>query len=210
MTDAIISGILLGLALVFSLGPAIFTIIKLRISYGLVSAYYFVAGVWISDFIWVFTANLFGGLLEKLMVHKLIVAVSGGSFLIGLGLFYLFFKKYHSREEIDNGIKIGAATHAKLFITGLLMNLLNPGVIALWFAAATKTIANEYTMNERILSFSICLSISMLADIFKIRLAGKLRKKLTDRNITRVNRLAGVMFILFGLILMIGIMKSKI
>jgi threonine/homoserine/homoserine lactone efflux protein len=207
MTDAIISGILLGLALVFSLGPAIFTILKLRISYGKVSAYYFVAGIWISDIIWVVTANLFGGLLKTLIVHKNLIGLTGGGFLMGLGVFYLFFKKYHSRDEIDSGIRIGAATHAKLFITGLLMNLLNPGVIALWFAAATKTITNAFSMNERIATFSLCLAISMTSDIFKVNLAGKIRRNLTDRNISIINRLAGTMFLLFGLALIIGTIK---
>lgn len=207
MTDAIITGTLLGLALIFSLGPAIFTILKLRISYGKSSAYYFVSGVWLSDIIWVVTANLFGGLLEKLINYKNLIGVTGGGFLMGLGIFYLFFKKYHSRDEIDSGIKIGAATHARLFITGLLMNLLNPGVIALWFAAATKTITNSFSMKERMVTFSICLFIMITSDILKINLAGLIRRKLTDRNITIINRLAGTMFLLFGLALIIGTIR---
>ena len=59
MTEAIVSGLLLGLALVFSVGPVIFTILKLRINYGISSAFYFIAGVWLSDLLWVLTANLF-------------------------------------------------------------------------------------------------------------------------------------------------------
>jgi len=208
MTDAILSGTLLGLALVFSLGPVVFTIIKLRISYGLASAYSFMAGVWLSDIIWVTTANLFGGLLENLIDHKLKIGITGGVFLIGLGVFYLFLKKYHSREEIDAGISIGASTYARLFLTGLFMNLLNPGVIALWFAAATKSIANAYTVNERLLSFSICLGIMMTADLLKIKLAGSLRNKLTDRNIAIINKISGLMFLLFGVALIIGVSRS--
>lgn len=207
MTDAIISGTLLGLALVLSLGPAVFTIIKLRISYGLSSAYYFVSGVWLSDIIWILTANFFGGLLENLIDYRVPIGIAGGTFLIGLGVFYLFFKKYHTREQIDSGISIGASTHARLFLTGLFMNLLNPGVIALWFAAATKTIANAFTANERLMAFSISLGMMMTADLFKINLAGKLRKKLTDRNITIINKLSGLMFLLFGIALLIGVLR---
>ena len=66
MTEAIIAGLLLGLALVFSVGPVIFTILKLRINYGLSSAFYFIAGVWLSDILWVVTANIFGSLLQSL------------------------------------------------------------------------------------------------------------------------------------------------
>ena len=196
MTDAIISGLLLGLALVFSVGPVIFTIIKLRINYGLASAFYFIGGVWLSDIFWVVIANAFSGLFENLITHRKPIGIAGGIFLISLGTYYLFFKKYHSKDDLDKGVKIGNATHARLFITGFLINTLNPGVIALWFAATTKSLSN--TFDERVVIFSICLLLNMSADIFKINLAGRLRKKLTDRNITIINKISGLMFLIFG------------
>jgi len=206
MTDAVISGLLLGLALVFSVGPVIFTIIKLRINYGLASAFYFIGGVWLSDVFWVVTANAFSGLFESLITYRKPIGITGGIFLISLGTYYLFFKKYHSKEDLDKGVKIGNATHARLFITGFLINTLNPGVIALWFAATTKSLSN--TFDERITIFSICLLMSMSADIFKINLAGRLRKKLTDRNIRIINKISGLMFLIFGTVLIIGVLWS--
>lgn len=203
MTDAIISGVLLGLALMFSVGPVIFTIIKLRINYGLASAFYFIAGVWLSDAFWVVTANAFSGLFENLVTYRKPIGIVGGVFLIALGMYYLFIKKYHTKEELDNGVKIGNATHAKLFITGFLINTLNPGVIALWFAAATKSLSN--TFDERVTIFSICLLLNMAADFLKIHLAGKLRRKLTDRNITIINKTSGSMFVIFGILLIAGV-----
>ena len=206
MTDAIISGLLLGLALVFSVGPVIFTIIKLRLNYGLASAFYFIGGVWLSDIFWVVIANAFSGLFESLVTHKRPIGIAGGVFLITLGTYYLLFKKYHSKEDLDKGVKIGNATHARLFITGFLINTLNPGVIALWFAATTKSLSN--TFDERVVIFSICLLLNMSADIFKINLAGRLRKKLTDRNITIINKISGLMFLIFGTVLIIGVLWS--
>jgi threonine/homoserine/homoserine lactone efflux protein len=208
MTDAIISGLLLGLALVFSVGPVIFTIIKLRINYGVASAFYFIIGVWLSDFLWVVTANFFGDMLGQLIVYKKAIGITGGLFLFSLGLFYLFFKKYHSKEELDKGIKIAGTTHARLFATGFLINTLNPGVIALWFAAATKSLSNTY--DQRIVIFSICLLLNMSADIFKINLAGRLRKKLTDKNIRIINKFSGLLFLAFGVALLIGVLYSSI
>ncbi len=209
MTDAILSGFLLGLALVFSVGPVIFKIIKLRINYGLVSAFYFIGGVWLSDILWVVTANFFSSSLTMLITYKKPIGVTGGLFLIALGIYYLFFKKYRTKEELDKGVKITGTTHVGLFITGFLINTLNPGVIALWFAATTKTIANAYTTNERIVAFSICLLLNMAADFFKINLAGKLRKKLNDRNIIIINRISGSLFLVFGLALMLGVLLAK-
>ena len=207
MTEAIIAGLLLGLALVFSVGPVIFTIIKLRINYGFISAFYFIAGVWLSDIFWVVAANATSSLLESLIIYKLQIGTTGGVFLIGLGLYYLFFKKYHSKQEMDDGVTIASSTHARLFITGFLINTLNPGVIALWLAAATKSISS--TLQEKIVTFSICLSMNIAADVFKINLAGKLRNKLNDKNIAIVNKISGCMFLAFGIALIVGVWFIK-
>ncbi|MEQ1554030.1 MAG: LysE family transporter [Ferruginibacter sp.] len=208
MTEAIISGLLLGLALVFSVGPVIFTILKLRINYGLASAFFFIAGVWLSDILWVVLANYFGNLLESLTAYKLQIGTIGGVFLIALGIYYLFFKKYHTKAELDNGVKIDASTHAKLFITGFLINTLNPGVIALWLAAATKSISS--TFQEKVATFVICISMNIASDFFKINLAGKLRNKLNDKNIVIINKISGLMFLVFGVVLMFGVWYSKL
>jgi threonine/homoserine/homoserine lactone efflux protein len=207
MTDAIIAGLLLGLALVFSVGPVIFTIIKLRINYGIVSAFYFIAGVWLSDLLWVVTANLFSELIRELLNYRKAIGSLGGIFLISLGLYYLFFKKYHPKEDAE-GIKIASSTHIKLFITGFLINTLNPGVIALWFGAATKAIS--YTLNETLVTFSLCLGLNITADIFKIKLAGRLKKKLTDKNITLINRISGLLFVAFGVVLLLGVIYATV
>jgi threonine/homoserine/homoserine lactone efflux protein len=179
MIEAVISGFLLGLALVFSVGPVIFTILKLRINYGIASAFYFISGVWLSDLLWVVLANYFGSLLENLKAHKLQIGTAGGIFLASLGIYYLFFKKYHSKDELDKGVKIASSTHARLFVTGFLINTLNPGVIALWLAAATNSINNS--LQEKIATFSVCLAMNIGADFLKINLAGRLSAKLTDK-----------------------------
>ena len=207
MTEAIIAGLLLGLALVFSVGPVIFTIIKLRINYGFISAFYFISGVWFSDIFWVVAANATSSLMESLTIYKLQIGTTGGVFLIGLGLYYLFFKKYHSKQEMDDGVTIASSTHARLFITGFLINTLNPGVIALWLAAATKSISS--TLQEKVVTFSICISMNIAADIFKINLAGKLRNKLNDKNIAIVNKISGCMFLAFGIALIVGVWFIK-
>ena len=198
MIEAILSGLILGLALVFSVGPVVFTILKLRINLGIVSAFYFISGVWISDILWVVFANFFGSLLSEVVAFKKPIGIAGGCFLIGLGLFYLFIKKYHNK--VDEGLKIKNATHVKLFVTGFLINTLNPAVIALWLAAATKSMMNSY--NERLATFVICLGLNMGADVFKINLAGNLKKKLTENNINLINKFSGLLFLIFGLVLL--------
>jgi uncharacterized membrane protein len=48
----------------------------------------------------------------------------------------------------------------------------------------------------------------MGADLAKINLAGRLRKKLTDHNIVIINKISGLMFLLFGVALIIGVFYS--
>lgn len=208
MTEAIIAGIALGFVLIFAIGPVIFTIIKLRINYGITSAFYFVAGVWLSDILWVITSNAFGSFLQDLVEYKMYIGAVGGVLLLSLGIYYLFFKKYYSKAELDNGVKIGNATHYRLFITGFLLNTLNPGVIALWFATATNTIS--YSVEEKILTYSICLGMTIFADFFKIHLAGKLRQKLNDRNIGIINKITGTLYMIFGIALIAGVAYVKL
>jgi threonine/homoserine/homoserine lactone efflux protein len=207
MTDAIISGLILGLALVFSVGPVVFTIIKLRINYGIKTAFYFISGVWLSDLIMVFLANFFGEFMGQLIEYKKSIGVIGGIFLIGLGIFYLFFKRYKKDEKLESGVKISSTTNIKLLITGFLINTLNPSVIGLWLAASTKSIGQP--LNEKIAIFSICLTINILADIAKINLAGKLKKSLTERNIHYINIISGLLFIAFGIVLMVSVLYTS-
>lgn len=208
MIEAIIAGIALGFVLIFAIGPVMFTIIKLRINYGITSAFYFVAGVWLSDIIWVVTSNAFGSFLQNLVEYKMYIGIAGGCLLLALGVYYLFFKKYYSKAELDSGVKIGNATHLRLFVTGFLLNTLNPGVIALWFATATNTIS--YTIEEKVITYSICLGMTILADFFKIRLAGVLRQKLNDRNIGIINKITGTLYMIFGLALIAGVAYFKV
>lgn len=208
MIEAIVSGLLLGLALVFSVGPVIFTVIKLRINYGILSAFYFIVGVWVSDILWVVTANFFSGFLGDLLIYKNWIGLLGGSFLFAIGIYFLFFKKYHTKEELDQGIVIKKSTHTGLFITGFLINTLNPGVIGLWLAATTKSIS--FTLEQKIITFSICLGLNIVADILKIRLTGKLGKKLTSKNITIINKISGLMYLVFGIALISAVVYSLV
>lgn len=202
MIEAVVAGLLLGFALVFSVGPVIFTILKLRLNYGLAAAFFFIAGVWLSDVLWVVSANWFGSFLENLTTYKIEIGTAGGVFLIGLGSFYLFFKKYRSKEELDGGEEISSTNHTSLFFTGFFINTLNPGVIALWLAAATKSLSS--TLQEKFVTFSICLGMNIGADFLKIYLAGRLRNKLNDKNIIIINKISGLMFIGFGVALLFG------
>ena len=90
--QAIVKGFLMGLLLVISVGPVIFTIIKQSINNGKEGGFSFVAGVWVSDLVWVLISNLFSEFVTTLLDFKKPIGVAGSVFLLSMGVYYLFFK----------------------------------------------------------------------------------------------------------------------
>src|SRR5450432_2726355 len=95
MIEAILKGLALGFVLALSVGPIIFTIIKQSVNNGHRGGFSFVAGVWFSDIILVFLSNIFTELVSELLEYRRMIAYCGSSFLIAMGIYFVFFKKVH-------------------------------------------------------------------------------------------------------------------
>jgi len=202
--EAILKGIAMGLLLVISVGPVIFTIIKQSINNGRGGGFSFVIGVWVSDFLLVVLSNLFSELVTTVMDFKMQIGIAGSIFLMGMGVFYIFFKKVHMHPE-DVSISLKTSDHAKIALQGFLLNTLNPAVIAFWLTAATA-IAVSHSVRDRIIIFATALILNMSADVAKVTLAGKLRKKLTVKNIRLINKISGLILVIFGTVLLFGVL----
>ncbi len=203
--NALLKGFAIGLLLSISVGPVIFTIIKQSINNGKEGGFSFVAGVWFSDIVWVLLSNLFSQFVTTLMDFKKPIGITGSLLLIGMGIYYLFFKKVKLHPEDISLPPLQASDHAKIALQGFLLNTLNPAVMAFWLTSATA-IAVTHTIRERIIIFSTCLAINMCADVAKVTLAGKLRSKLTIHNIKVINRVSGLILMIFGTVLIAGLL----
>ncbi|MEY2836170.1 MAG: hypothetical protein RLZZ557_1832 [Bacteroidota bacterium] len=199
MTEAIIKGLGLGLILAVSVGPVIFTILKQSINNGHKGGFSFVAGVWLSDIILVVISNMFSSIVNDALVFKSTISYLGAGFVIFLGIFYLFFKKVHIGDESNTLlVQFGKKAFTKAFMSGFLINTLNPSVMLFWLINATAFAASASAL-ERIVLFGICLSVNIVADIIKVMLAAKVRHKLTPNNIRIINKIAGCILVIFGL-----------
>lgn len=203
--QAILKGLLMGLLLVISVGPVIFTIIKQSINNGKEGGFSFVAGVWVSDFIWVLLSNTFSEFVTGMLDFKKPIGIGGSAILISMGVFYLCFKKVKVHPEDVSLPPLQGSDHAKLALQGFLINTFNPGVMGFWLTSATA-LAVTHTIRERIIIFGTCLLLNMSADVGKVTLAGKLRSKLTLHNIKVINRVSGFIFLVFGSALLIGVL----
>ena len=205
MPEALLKGLIMGLLLAISVGPVIFTIIKQSINNGREGGFSFVAGVWVSDLLWVLLSNTFSEFVTRLLDFKKPIGITGSGFLIGMGIFYLFFKKVHLHPEDIKLPPLQRSDHAKIALSGFLVNTLNPAVMAFWLTAATA-LAVTHTIKERIIIFCTCLIINISADIGKVTLAGKLRSKLTIKNIRLINKISGLILLIFGTVLLTGVL----
>ena len=205
MTEAIIKGLALGILLAISMGPVIFSIIKQSISNGHKGGLAFVFGVSASDLTLVLVSNIFTELFNRLLKFEKVIGIGGSALLIGIGVYFLFFKKI-KLNELGDGIEMkrSAGDYVKIFFAGYFMNTLNPSVIAFWFTWATAFIT--IPVNERIATFAVCLSVVLVFDLLKVFLANKLRSRLTQKTINLINKISGSILIVFGIVLIIGLL----
>lgn len=204
MTEALLKGLALGSILALSVGPVIFTIIKQSLNNGREGGLSFVAGVWVSDIILVVLSNAFSEWVKALLQYQRTIGYIGSVFLICMGIYYLFLKKVKLAADNLADTPFSKTDVAKIFSSGFLINTLNPSVILFWLINATAFSAT-HSLADRIIIFSTCILVNILADIAKVLMAGKLRRKLTLHNLSVVNKISGLILIGFGFALFWGV-----
>ena len=204
MLEAVWKGITLGLLLSIAVGPVIFSIIKQSINNGKKGGLAFIIGVSLSDITLAVVSNFFTELFAEFIERKTEIGIIGSTFLISVGIYFLFFKKVQVNEEGKQIIRTRKRDYLKLLVAGYFMNILNPAIIIFWLTTSTAFIS--HTLNERIIIFGIALSLVLAGDITKVILAGNLRKRLTLKNIHLINRINGVILIGFGVALIVGLL----
>jgi threonine/homoserine/homoserine lactone efflux protein len=205
--EAVLKGLAISLLLVFSVGPLVFTVIKQSIVNGRTGGFSFIAGIWLSDLLIVVLSNVFSEVVTSLLHFKKAIGIFGSLFLVGMGIFYLFLKTIKQRSAEESAIRVSGSTHVRLIIAGFFINILNPAVIAFWLTTAT-TLAIANSVTDRIVIFSTCILVNFGADVGKVLLAGKLSKKLTHRNIVLINKISGLLLLIFGIALFLGVLYS--
>jgi threonine/homoserine/homoserine lactone efflux protein len=203
MIEALLKGIALGLLLSISVGPVLFSVIKQSLNNGHRGGFFFIAGVSFSDITLVTVANFFTELFSTISEHKQIVGITGSLFLIGVGVYFVFFKKVTVSDEGKIIHTKKRSDYIKIFLSGFFMNILNPAVILFWLTTSTTFIT--LSLWYRFIIFTTCLGIVLAADIAKVMLAGKIRNKLTPHNIHVLNRINGLILIGFGIVLIWGL-----
>lgn len=188
--------------LTFSFGPAFFALINTAIKYGYKSGSLLAIGVILSDFflclLVIFLVHFGAENLLQDEKNQRFAGILAGIILIVFGAFY--FKKPVAKT--DASIEIQAPSASVLLLKGFFLNLFNPAVWFLWIGnvtAISKTL--DYSIIKMIIYFSILLGLTLLVEIFKVSLAEKLKRVLTEKIMHTVNYGTGIGLMVFGIIL---------
>lgn len=204
MLESLLKGLTFGLLLSISVGPVLFSIIKQSLNNGHRGGFAFIFGVSASDISLVLLSNIFTSLFNSLRVYKTEIGIAGCIFLVTMGVYFLLFKKVTVNEEGKQVFKFRKRDYVKMFFSGYLMNTLNPSVFIFWITTSTAVI--NHTVQQRIVIFTTCLIWMLSTDILKVVLAGKIRNRLTPHNIHILNRINGLILIVFGIALIWGLL----
>lgn len=203
MIEAIITGLTLGLLLAISIGPIIFAIIKQSLNNGYKGGFFFVAGVSSSDIIIVLVCNLLTSLFAQAVNHQTLIGVLGSIFLFFMGIYTLFFKKAATADNGEIEEKIFSRKQLLgIFLSGFFMNTLNPAVFIFWLAATAKIqsqiVGELHPIGYLVTVYVVCLLFVLSTDIAKVLLAAKIRPKLTPHNLHIINKISGIILVVFS------------
>lgn len=206
--DLIFKGIVTGFILSIMVGPVFFVLLETSIRKGVKAAIAFDLGVLLNDIIYIAIAFVFYNQVEQLSVghDNSIVRLVGGTLFLGYGM-YNFFKKVHGITiETDGTLARNVRGYVLLALKGFLLNLANPMVIFYWFSVMTLGTKNaeDGGSNYSMLMFLGTILITFFSiDLLKIFGAKSLRPLVTQRVLKWLNRLIGIVFLAFGVILII-------
>jgi len=195
---AIVQGLLLGLFLAISVGPTLFAVIKYSLTSSYKAGMAFVLGVSFSDISYVVIANIAAVWLVYLEEYKKMISYGGAAALCIVGLVGLLNNK-KSQSPAKEPTVITGGHYFKIWLSGFLINTLNPGVFITWLGAVTA-IADK-TVLYRIIFFACCLGLVLSIDFLKVFLADRIRRQLNAHRVVILQKISSLCILGIGLAL---------
>lgn len=199
--------ILIGLVLsvVVNMGPAFITLVQTSLHRGARSAAWFAMGVILNDTLIVSLCILSSIQVVTRTGFEAALACIGAGVVLLLFGFFTFRKKVENRERLEKHseeILKSQSNKPEWFVflgKGFALNILNPFVWLLWFSAVA-IVAGKMGGNKisTIVFFGIILGTTFAMELLKAWGAARLKKFLTPERTTLINKVAGVLLMLFG------------
>lgn len=216
MVDLILKGVITGFILSVMIGPVFFVLLETSIRKGIRAGVALDVGVFVSDIIYILIAFLFYNEVKSLAEGQSrdVAKGIGGILFIGYGVI-TFFKTPKTVQLVAMKEREPSdwKEYRMLCLKGFLLNLANPLVIFYWFSVLSLGDSNQIEgLSSKVvlmLFISIILMTFFSIDLLKILGAKKLRPFITNKLMKALNQLIGIVFMLFGIVLLVQIIVGK-
>lgn len=211
MITALIEGIAMGLTLAFMIGPSFVSLLQTSIHRGYYAGIQFAIGIVLSDITLI--ALAYFGALQFLgdKQHQLSMGIIGGMIVIIFGLI-TFTRKHQiaSAVKLDISLKTEAFFNSRLLkyvSKGYFMNLFNPFLLIFWLGVMSL-VSSRYGIpsKEIMVFFTATIATVFGTDLIKCFIANRIKRLLNTKVLTRLNRVVGIILVVFGISLIIRVM----
>jgi threonine/homoserine/homoserine lactone efflux protein len=204
MLEILLKGIGSGLVLAMTIGPVFFALLRTSISRGFKSGAFLAGGIATSDAL--IALGFYFGISQIIDVNspsfQFWAGFLGGIALLGLGLKHLMQPTHQDKDKEAPDFVKKATSYMRLFWQGVLLNMLNPFVYLFWLGLSSFIGAN-FTQTEGFV-FLLAIILTVLStDILKAYVANLLSNILTDRLIVLIDRISGLLLMIFGVYLLL-------
>lgn len=214
---AILIGVFLSVFV--NMGPAFITLVQTSLHRGFRSAAWFALGVILNDALIVSLCILTSVqvvLSENSKIDPALFCIGAGIILVLFGIF-TFRKKVKTIEQADaegnnSTLMVKDAKPAwYVFLgKGFALNILNPFVWIFWFSSVAITAGNMGgDKMSTLVFFAIILGTTLTVELLKAWGAARLKKFFNAKRTIMLNRITGVLLMLFGAYFIVfeGILK---
>jgi threonine/homoserine/homoserine lactone efflux protein len=207
--EYILQAIGIGFLLSVMVGPVFFILLETSITKGTRAALLLDLGVFVSDIIYILFAFIFASQIKNVTDNaannNMLLSVIGGALFLGYGI-YSLLKKPALTLQGNNKRSEGANNNDFVFIMkGFMLNFVNPAVLFYWIGIiAQGNQAVDKESKSQLFIFVIIVLITYFGiDVLKILGAKVLRPFVTESLLKALNNFIGIVFIAFGLFLIL-------
>lgn len=195
MFEAILLGMGAGLISSFLTGPVFFAMIKTSIEKGFKAGFSLAVGVIISDVVLIGLVLYGSQFLVYQESFDKYVGIIGGFFLLAVGVYYLYSKVAINYQ--DKGIvKVSKRGY---LLKGFLMCILTPSTLMFWIIVSGIISAKLSSLEEKLFCFFIAMATQLTIDGLKSFYSSKLRYRIKEDALRKLNKIAGVIIIGFAI-----------
>lgn len=199
-------GIILGLTVAISLGPALFALLQTSIKHGIKTGIFLASGIFMSDLTLVVGFYFGAASIVTDIKYHLVLGIIGGIVMGVFGVF-TFFRRMPETEQVEaiNEIRVKKKGPIPYFFKGFILNLANPFLWVFWITSMLAINAT-YGGNQQsvALFFAGSLSVILMTDILKVVLANKIKIAGNPQVKLWMNRIVGLLFMVLGAFIISG------